>query len=213
MGAAMWVGRQFGYWLTAAAAAGMCAAADMPSGYFRGAMVSFEGSPTSGVLTARDAGGDSFECGYDGKSYLELAKQRINASKLLAGDRLEVLVDRSGRDRSCYIRILHVLPSEPARPTRAAKAQRRPARSLRPLTTVTVSGVVVRNENGSITVRGREGEESMLVRRDTRFFGDGMRTDADGLGLNQRVFVEAGRDLDGNLEAYQVTWGGILTVR
>lgn len=209
----MWVGRQFGYWLTAAAAAAVCAAADMPTGYFRGSMVSFEGTPTAGVLTARAAGGDLYDCGYDGKSYLELSKQRITTSKLLAGDRLEVLVDRSGRNRSCYIRILHVLPPEPARPTRAAKAQRPPARSVRPLTTVTVSGVVVRNENGWITVRGREGEESMLVRRDTRFFGDGVRMDAASLGVNQRVFVEAGRNLDGDLEAYQVTWGAILTVR
>jgi hypothetical protein len=30
--------------------------------------------------------------------------------------------------------------------------------------------------------------------------------------LNQRVFVEGGRTLEGELEVYQVTWGAIVTV-
>ena len=210
----MWGSRHFASWLAAGAVAvGVCAAENMPPGYFRGTMVSFEGSAAEGVLIARAAGGDLFDCGYDSKSYLELSKQRITPPKLVAGDRLEVLVDRSGRSRSCYIRILHVLPPAPTRPVSAPKPQRPPSRILRPVTSVTISGIVVRNENGFITVRGRDREETLLVRRDTRFFGDGVRMDSTVLGPNQRVFVEAGRDLDGNLEAYQVTWGNILTVR
>jgi len=209
----MWVRHQCGAWLTAfVAAAGVCAGEGMPLGYFHGTMVSFEGTATIGVITARAASGDVFDCGYDSKSYLELAKQRITVSKLRAGDWLEVLADHSGRSRACYIRMLKVLPPEDGRPHRAPKATR-PAPRLTPTATFTLSGIVISKEPGTITIRGRDREETMLMRRDTRFVGDGAKTDLAGLALNQRVFVEAGRNIDGELEAYQVTWGGILTVR
>ncbi len=194
-----------------AAASGVCPGEPMPAGYFRGNLVSVEGTAEEGVLVARADDGGLFDCAYDSKSYLEFSKQRVAATRLVAGDRLDVLSDRSGRGRGCYIRILHVLPPEPSR-TRAAKAQR-PLARLTPVVTATLSGIVVRNQDGLLTIRTRESQETVLVRRDTRFIGDGLRGEASSLGMNQRVFIQAGRNLDGELEAYQVTWGGILTVR
>jgi len=210
----MWVWRQIGCWLTAAtAAAAVCMAEGMPTGFFRGTLVSSEGTATAGIITARNAGGDLFDCRYDGKSLLEIARQRIPATQLRAGDYLEVLVDHSGRSRSCYIEMLKVLPAQAARPNRQPKAEKVPGRIVTPGDTSSISGVVISKENGFITIRGREREEILRVRRDTRFIGDGVKTDLAGLSLNQRVFVEAGRNIDGDLEAYQVTWGSILTVR
>src|SRR6185295_1743312 len=113
--------------------------------------------------------------------------QRVTPAKLVAGDRLDVLVDRSGRERSCYIRILHVLPPEPNRPVRPVKPKAN-SRLLTPVTTQTVSGVVVRIGTDSISIRSRDGEETVHVRRDTRFIGDGTRLELDDLTVNQRVF-------------------------
>lgn len=211
MAVGMWVARHYACWILAVACAPqMCMAEGMPPGYFRGTMVSFDGTPAFGTLVARASGGDLFDCSYDGKTYVELEKRRVTPAKLVAGDRLEVLVDRSGRERSCYIRILHVLPPEPLRPVRPPAPK--PVARLQPMTTTTLSGVVIKNTNSYVTVRGRDGETTYRLRRDTKFVGAGERLDAASLPLNQRVFVEGGRTLDGDLEAYQITWGGIVTV-
>ena len=210
----MWALRHYAFWFGAVGAvAGVSMAESMPYGYFHGTMVRFEGTPAEGLLIARAADGALLDCGYDGKSYLELSKRRITPAKLLEGDRLEVLVDRSGRGRSCYIRLLHVLPPQAVNPARPAKAQRPPSRLSTPVATVTLAGIVVRKASGAITVRGRDREETVFLRRDTRFVGNGARLNLADVTLNQRVFVEAGRNLDGELEAYQVTWGEMLTVR
>jgi len=61
-----------------------------------------------------------------------------------------------------------------------------------------------------LTLRTRvDGEKLILLRQDTRYIGDGQRVGADGLKRNTRVFVRAGRNLDNDVEAYQVVWGGI----
>ena len=210
MSGAMWVSRHLLGCFVAAAAA---FAESMPYGYFQGTMVRFEGTSAEGLLTARAADGAAVDCGYDSKSYIELSKQRITPAKLRAGDRLEILVDRSGRGRTCYIRTLHVLPQHVANPSRPTKAPRPPSRLLTPVATVTFSGIVLRKSNGSLEVRGRDREETLFLRRDTRFVGNGAPVDLADLNLNQRAFVEAGRNLDGALEAYQITWGEILIVR
>jgi len=194
-----------------AAASGVCAAENMPPGYFEGTMVSFEGTATAGILTARGMGGELFECGYDAKSYIEFGKQRVTPAKLLDGDRLDVLVDLSGRGRTCYIRILHVLSPASTHAARP-KAPAKQPRAFMPAATFTLSGIVVRSQGGFITVRGRDSEETFRVRRDTRFVGAGIRGDSSSLTLNQRVFVEGGRNSDGEMEAYQITWGELLTV-
>ena len=210
----MWVWRQCGAWLVAAAvASGVCAGQAISNGYFHGTLLSLQGNTTEGMLTVRAENGTVFDCGYDGKTYAELSKQRISPFKLVAGDPLDLLIDHSGRARACYLRIVRVLAAADVRPNRP-KAQKAPSRTLTPVTTITLSGIVVSKEDGMIKIRGRDRdhEEILHVRRDTRFIGDGVRTDLSGLELNQRVFLEAGRNLDGELEVYQVTWGGILTV-
>ena len=76
----------------------------------------------------------------------------------------------------------------------------------------TVSGVVIRCDARSVTLRTRDGEQTLLLRKDTRYLGDGAQQDAGALAVNTRVFVRAGRNLEGGVEAYQVMWGEILGV-
>jgi hypothetical protein len=192
----------------AVALAPLCAPADMPKGLFRGQMVSWEGSPAKGVLLARNASGIVEGCGYDSMSFLELSRQRITVAKLEPGDPLEIITDHKPGSRDCYIRMLQVIPPGP-RPGRANTVAKRPAFDL-PRGDRTISGVIIRRDAGSITLRTRTGEQTLVLRKDTRFLADGAQQDSGALAVNTRVFVRAGRSLDGSVQAYQVMWGEIV---
>jgi len=189
-------------------AAPLCAPADMAKGLFRGKMVSWEGSPAKGVLLARNNAGTVEGCGYDALSYLELSRRRITVAKLEAGDPVEIIADHKPGSRDCYIRMLHVIPPVPP-PNRMSAVPRRPAIQL-PRGDRTVSGIVIRSDAGSITLRTRDGDQTLLLRRDTRYLVNGAQQDAGDLAVNTRVFVRAGRNLQGAIEAYQVMWGEIV---
>jgi hypothetical protein len=195
----------------ALAVAPLSLAADMAKGLFHGSMVSWEGSPTKGVLLARTVTGIVEGCGYDSLSYLELSRRRVTVAKLEPGDPLEIVTDHKPGSRDCYIRMLQVIPPGPP-PGRVNTAAKRPVIEP-PHGDRTVAGVIVRCEARSMTVRTREGEVTLLLRKDTRYLGDGAKQDAAALTVNTRVFVRAGPDLDGGLEAYQVIWGEIAGVQ
>jgi hypothetical protein len=187
--------------------------ADMAKGLFHGRMVSWEGSLSKGVLLARNSTGAVEGCGYDSLSYLELSRNRITVAKLEPGDPLEILTDHKPGSRDCYIRMLQVIPPGPP-PNRVTTtpALTRPSFE-RPRGDRTVSGVIIRNNARTITLRTREGEQTLLLRKDTRYLADGAPQDAAALAVNTRVFVRAGRNLEGGIEAYQVVWGEIAGVR
>ena len=193
------------------AVAPLCAPADMPKGLFRGKMVSWEGSPAKGILLARNGAGAVEGCGYDSLSILELSRQRVSVAKLEPGDPVEIITDHKPGSRDCYIRMLQVIPPGPP-PGRANAVARRPAIEP-PHGDRTVSGVVIRRDARSITLRTYDGERTLLLRTDTRYLGDGAQQDAAALVVNTRVFVRAGQNLEGGIEAYQVMWGEIVGVQ
>jgi hypothetical protein len=171
-------------------------------------MVSWEGSPTNGVLLARNTAGTVEGCRYDSLSILELSRQRVTVAKLEPGDPLEILADHKPGSRDCYIRMLQVIPPGPP-PSRVKPVAKRPAFEL-PRGDRTVSGVIVRRDARSITLRTRDGEQTLVLRKDTRYLADGSQQDSGALAVNTRVFVRAGQTLDGGVEAYQVMWGEIV---
>jgi hypothetical protein len=196
----------------AVATASLCAAVDMPKGLFHGQMVSWEGSPLKGVLVARSNAGIVEGCGYDSMSIVQLSRQRITVAKLEPGDPVEIITDHKPGSRDCYIRMLQVIPPGPP-PTRlAAAAAARPTFDL-PHGDRTISGVIIRRDARSLTIRTRDGEQTVLLRKDTRYFGDGAQQDTGAALVNTRVFVQAGPNLYGGIEAYQVMWGEILGVQ
>jgi hypothetical protein len=181
----------------------------MPRGLFHGQMVSWEGSATKGMLLARNNSGVVEGCGYDSLSILELSRQRVTVAKLEPGDPLEIITDHKPGSRDCYIRMLQVIPPAPP-PTRV-----KPVTAARPTFDLprgdrTISGVIIRRDARSITLRTRDGEQTLLLRKDTRYLGDGVQQDAAAALVNTRVFVRAGSNLDGGIEAYQVMWGEIV---
>ena len=201
-------------WISLVAAAGWCAAAEMPVGIFRGSLDGWDGTPVSGEIRARNTGGAIVSCGYDGRSYFERARERVSLAALTQGDSIEVLADNKPGSETCYARIVHVLEAgtlaqRPARP--------KPPASI-PLTGPlargdrSVAGLVMRRESHALWIKTREGEQVVFLRPDTRYLDSGVRVDAVAVPLNTRVYVRAGRDVYGDIQAYQVSWGSILNV-
>jgi hypothetical protein len=188
------------------------AAQQMPKGYFRGTIVGYQGTAARGTLQVADEAGDVYECGYDAQSYLEMWRQRITVAKLEAGDTVRVLADNPPGSTACYVRLVEVGPPPVVLTSRRVPERTRLARRTEQRGDITVSGVVIRADENSLTLRTRDGDETVLLRRDTRYFGDGLDLGRDAVAVNLRVAVRAGRNLDGSLEAYQVSWGSLVTV-
>jgi hypothetical protein len=55
-----------------------------------------------------------------------------------------------------------------------------------------------------------EGQKTILLRGDTRYLEGGTPADPADLKPNTRVFIRAGRNLEDQIEAYQIVWGQIL---
>jgi hypothetical protein len=87
-----------------------------------------------------------------------------------------------------------------------------PTQSIAPRGTLTFTGMVLRRDDDGLVLRTRaNGEKWILVRHDTRFKEDGLRVEPSSLHSSTRVFVRAGTNLDGEVEAYEIVWGEILT--
>jgi hypothetical protein len=60
-------------------------------------------------------------------------------------------------------------------------------------------------------MRSRDGERSSIrLRPDTRYLMEGEPAEIGSLRANLVVFIRAGKNLDNEVEAYQVVWGQIL---
>lgn len=153
----------------------------------------------------------------DGRTFIERDHLRIFCDKLSKGERLEIVADRSAEPGVRYARLVSVVVPETRPRRRALMAIRAPlpyddpTLSIAPRGSLTFTGVVLRMDADGLVLRTRvDGEKWILVRRDTRFREDGLQVGRASLQSSTRVFVRAGRNLDGEIEAYEVVWGEIL---
>ena len=147
-----------------------------------------------------------YRCGFDFRTYFERENQRITAANITAGETIEVVADHKPGSNTCYARTVHVIdPNLKSRRWRPAPS---PTESFAPRGDLTYSGIVLRQDSQSVTIKTRGGDVILMKRLDTRYLDSGQRVDT--AAVNSRVFIRAGRNLDGDLEAYQVVWGGIL---
>ena len=73
------------------------------------------------------------------------------------------------------------------------------------------SAVVTELTAETVVLRTRtEAPRRFRLRTDTQFFENGVVSEQTNLSVNQRVFVRAGKSVEGALEVYQVIWGEIL---
>ena len=198
-----------------ALAASLAAQEQAPRGLVRGTLESWAGTPASGGLRIRPASGALWLCSYNDKTYIEREQLRIAYSSLKTGDAVEMVTDRFGD--SCYARTVHVLAAPPppapysANPRARLRVGRAASESIVPRGNLTYTGIVLRLSDGALVLRTRsEGQKTILLRYDTGFAAEGRRVGLAELAVNTRVSVRAGRNLDGDIEAYQVIWGEIL---
>jgi hypothetical protein len=178
----------------------------MPVGIVHGNLISWTGSARSGQFSIQNKEHGVYSCMFDLRTYFERAHQIIAVTGLAAGDPLEVVADHKAGSENCYARTVHVIPTHPERaalwPLRTATS---PTEDLFPRGNFLFGGRVVRAESAALVVKARSGEIRVVLRPDTRYSGD------TAPPVNTHVFVRAGRDVDGLLEAYQIAWGEIIT--
>jgi hypothetical protein len=194
-------------------AMGLMAQELAPIGIVRGVLTGCDATH----LTIGDEDNHSFRFVTDARTFIERDHQRITCAKLASGDRMEIVSDRSTEAGARYARLVSVNAEiRPRRRTpivpRAPVAYYDPTARFAPRGSLTFTGVVLRLEATGLVLRTRsDGEKWIVVRRDTGFREDGLAVEPSSLQSSTRVFVRAGTNLDGQVEAYEVMWGEILT--
>jgi hypothetical protein len=74
-----------------------------------------------------------------------------------------------------------------------------------------LSGTVVDQSASQIVLRTRDGaRQPILLRPDTHVLADGLKVEASSIPRNRLLYVRAGRNLDGKVEAFRIVWGSIV---
>lgn len=180
-------------------AAAVHAQPPMPIGIVRGAVV----SRTATDLSVRNAAGSILACSYDAHTYFERDRNPISSAGLAGGDPVEVVADRQPGSTACYARTVQVVDPRRSRFLRVESA----TESFAPRGDMMFGGVVLRRGAASLTLRTHDGDQTLVLRPDTRYWCDGVRAAGDALVVNTRVFIRAGKDFDGRVEVYQAAWG------
>src|SRR5437764_4693980 len=195
-------------------AIGLMAEELAPIGIVRGVLTGCDATH----LTLGDEENHSFRFVTDARTFIERDHQRITCAKLSGGDRMEIVSDRSTEPGARYARLVSVINADlrpRRRPPIVARAPLKyddPTLRFAPRGSLTFTGVVLRLESTGLVLRTRmDGEKWIVVRRDTSFREDGLQVEPSSLQSSTRVFVRGGTNLDGQVEAYEVVWGEILT--
>jgi hypothetical protein len=186
------------------------------TGVVRGVLLEFDFSGTSGEFSVRMQGTHQvYRFTFDAKTYVEREKRRISVTGLQKGDDIEVVSDRDESLAVHYARTIHVIEIKPApRPPMSlgrSRLRRSPGEPAAPRGNLTYAGVIAKLTPERMVLRTRaDGEKIIVLRRDTRYLEAGSLAEAADLKPNTRVYIRAGRNLDDEIEAYQIVWGEIL---
>ncbi|MDQ6708429.1 MAG: hypothetical protein M3Z85_20925 [Acidobacteriota bacterium] len=183
----------------------------VPNGFVRGILVEAPG--VLNQFTIR-SGAVVYRFGFDSKTWIEKQKERIAGSVLVQGDIVEVVCDRESAPIR-YARMVQVIDKtpRPRLPVQAGLYRMRhsPVEFIAPRGDLTFYGIVASLTDEHLVLRTRfDGEKIIYRRRDTNYLEDGFQVEPGVLKANTRVFLRAGRNLDNELEVYQVIWGEIF---
>lgn len=180
----------------------------------RGILIERDTQTATGEFSVRAADNQVFRYRFDDKTYVEREQVLSSIPRLQPGDKVEVVSDEGPGSSLRYARTVHILETPPPpRPLSQGRLRvyRTPVEHFVPLGTLTYSGVVFRLNPGRMVLHIRgAGDQTILLRQDTRYLDNGDIVEPGALQPNTRVFVRAGRTLFNEVEAYQVVWGQIL---
>ena len=191
----------------------LIAAAQFPAAEQAGVLLERDTNVGAGQFSLRAPDNEVFRYQFDAKTVVQRDTLAGNMGHVRVGDQMTVDSDAVPGSLLRLARFIHVLNAAPL--TLADNRVRNASFSFlldRPPQTgnLTFSGVVARLNGQSLVLRTREGEQTLIIRRDTRYVANGDTVGAAALLPNMRVFVRAGRNLYEQVEAYQVIWGSIL---
>ena len=184
-----------------------------PPGLLRGILLNWTSVSSGGAFTFLGFENKIYSCSYDRKTYMERDNELTTFAHAQRGDRLEIVTDRAPSSNACYARTVHILENPQTRlaPRLRPRAKEPSLAVLPPRANLTYTGVVIGITSSTLTLRSRSGDrQSILLRPDTHFLAEGQLMDRGSLRANTKVFVRAGKNLDEQVEAYQVIWGEIL---
>lgn len=193
-----------------------------PPGVLRGVLLERDPQTAAGQFAVRAGDNQVFRFLFDAQSYVERDQQPIEVARLQPGELVEVVSDEKAGSLLRYARTVHVMPAPaPPRPLSQGRvrayrssADRLVAERAIPAGAIAFSGVVFRLNTDHVVLHTREkGDQTILLRQDTRYLENGDLVSSSQLQPNMRVFVRAGRTLYNEIEAYQVIWGQILQPR
>ena len=177
--------------------------------------MSWSGTARSGQFIFQTGGNRIYWCGYDDKTYIERESRRITIANTEKGEHLEIVSDHKQDPTVCYARLVHVLDLQHSaggpgvRPR--ARLSARPVEPFGPRGNMTFSGLVMRLTSNLLTLKSRAGAyQTIHLRPDTRYSTEGQIAEANNIPVNTVVFVRCGKNLDDEVEAFQVVWGEIL---
>lgn len=203
---AMWV------WLAAAAFS------QVPYRPVSGVVLELDDEP-AGQFSVRAADNRVFRYRFDRATAVERQGAAADMQSLRPGDQVEVDLEPGADEPLAYARAIHVSVPAPLPVKRESPAPRLRAYSSRDdrfalRGDLAFSGVIVRVDGAHLVLRTRAaGEQTIVLRQDTRYLENGSLTVPASLKPAMRVFVRGGKNFYGDVEGYQVMWGQILEVR
>lgn len=200
------------------AAVPVIAQENAPIGILRGDLVNWTGNARAGLVTFRTADNRLLECWFDDKTWFERENEHIAVSGMKSGDHIEMVADHKPGSTQCYARTVQILDTTLPRRTATGKPRFRYHNSatelFAPRGDMTFAGIVMGLDGNWMTIMTRnKGRHVLLLRPDTRYLGRGLAVERSNLEPQTLVFVRAGRNLDGDVEAYTIVWGDILQVQ
>ena len=207
----------------ALALAGMAALALMAqtpaadSALTNGTLLERDPQSSAGEFALRLADDQVLRYRYDARTTVESGGAPVEVPELNPGDRIEVTSERADDSPMRYARAVRVLAAAPHAPQRRVPTfvpahhfsldQER----LIPRGDLTYAGVIGEIAGMRLVLHTRDaGEQTIVLRSDTRYLENGEIVTAGALRTNQRVYVRAGKNPYGQIEGYQVIWGTIL---
>jgi hypothetical protein len=200
--------------------AALAAQAPPSAAVLRGVVIERDTQPAAGEFgefSVRAPDAQVFRYRFDDKTNVEREQLLSSIPRLQPGDQVEVVSDEGPASSLRYARTVHVLQAVPPPHVlfqSRLRVYRRAEEHSIPNGTLTYSGVVFRLNSERMMLHTREaGDQTILLRQDTRFLDNGDVVEPSDLQRNMRVFVRAGRTVFNEVEAYQVVWGQILMPR
>lgn len=194
----------------------VCAQDELPLGIVRGNLRESNSTGSRGSFLFVREDGIRCVCRFDERTWFESQRVRVSIDAFGAKDPVEVLADQRivNGVAQCYARTVRLIEPNAPPPNPKRPVYRSVTEHIVPRGNLSFAAVVTRITPDAISIRTRaDGVMTLLLRPDTRFLSDGVTAERGNLHVNQKVFLRGGKNLEGDLEVYQVIWGDIVSGR